>query len=74
MNLKGEEQKDIRVGRIGEKNRSDVVAYTMDCLAVVGRSFLINIKLETRVGGYPDSCQLDVSYLICLESGHLKHS
>lgn len=74
MNLKGEAQKDIQMGRIGQKDRSDVAAYTMDCLAVVSRSFLTNVKLETRVGENPDSCQLDVSYLICLKTGHLRHS
>ena len=74
MNLKGGAQKDAQVGRRGEKNRSCAVADTTDCLAAGRRSFLTNIKLGTRVGGPPDSCQLDVSYLICLKLGHLQHS
>lgn len=31
MNLKGESQKDIQVGRIGEKNTSDVEAWIVCC-------------------------------------------
>lgn len=64
MNLKSEAQKDTQAGRIGEELKQNCG----NCYYELS----FNVKLKTGVGGYPEYCQLDVSYLICLKSGHLQ--
>ena len=68
--MKSEAQKDTQAGRIGEELKQSCGLHSGSPNCYYELSF--NVKLKTGVGGYLEYCQLDVSCLICLKSGHLQ--